>query len=337
MKTPRKTPPSTRKMTPKKTPALPPLASPATRGQPTTAMKTPRMPPRRSELATPTNKRKEQKPVKINFNLGRQVEEDDKEDPRGKVKKEKMKIEERLRKEKRDRKLEEIRKPIILTPGSKRRRQEDGEWEQLEGEVGAVAAHTAGGLLQKMKQTPIQTFLVSQTMEDRKSSWNSRYKPRMPATPLRRDTDMSALSASPSLRKTTTKRTGVRKGQEAMQKDNRVGGKVNIIAKYFEPEQKPGQEPNSTLSCKNKDNHNTVCTGAALGPYTTIPSVCSTSPYPEMSSQSGTPNLTTQPMREQPAGHVTKNEDPQPIEGTPTNQHGLGDEGSHLSRQEGPE
>jgi hypothetical protein len=72
-------------------------------------MKTPRMPPRRSELATPTYKRKEQKPVKINFNLGRQVEEDDKEDPRGKVKKEKMKIEERLRKEKRDRKLEEIR------------------------------------------------------------------------------------------------------------------------------------------------------------------------------------------------------------------------------------
>jgi hypothetical protein len=73
-------------------------------------------------------------------------------------------------------------------------------------------------------------------MEDRKSSWNSRNKPRMPATPLRRDTYMSALSASPSLRKTTIKRTGVRKGQEAVQKDQRVGGKVSIIAKYFEPE-----------------------------------------------------------------------------------------------------
>ena len=124
-----------------------------------------------------------------------------------------MKIEEKLRKEKRDRKLEEIRKPIIMTPGTKRRRQEDGEWEQLEGEVGSVAAHTAGGVPLKMKQTPIQTFLVSQTVEDRKSSWNSSNKPRKPATPLGRDTDRSASFASPNLRKTTGKRTGVRKGQ----------------------------------------------------------------------------------------------------------------------------
>jgi hypothetical protein len=65
--------------------------------------------------------------------------------------------------------------------------------------------------------------------------------------------------------------------------------------------------------------------------------VCGTSPYPKISSQSGTPNLTTQPMREQPLGHVTKYEDPQPIEGAPANQHGLGDEGSHLSGQEGSE
>ena len=41
-----------------------------------------------------------------------------------------MQIEERLRKEKRDRMLEELRKPIILTPGSKRGRKEDEEWEQ---------------------------------------------------------------------------------------------------------------------------------------------------------------------------------------------------------------
>jgi hypothetical protein len=170
-------------------------------------------------------------------------------------------------------------------------------------------------------------------MEDRKSSWNPRYKPRMPATPLRRDTDMSALSASPSLRKTTFKRTGVRKGQEAVQKGQRVGGKVNIIAKYFDSEKKPGQELNSTLSCKNTDNHNTVCTGAAPGPYNTIPAVCGTSPHPEMSSQSGTPHLPAQPMREQPLGHVTEYVAPQPIERTPTNQHGLGDEGSHLRGQ----
>ena len=188
-----------------------------------------------------------------------------------------------------------------------------------------------------MKQTPIQTFLVSQTMEDRKSSWNSSNKPRKPATPLGRDTDRSASFASPNLRKTTGKRTGVRKGQEDVKKENRSVGKVNIIAKYFEPEQKPCQEPRSTLSCKNKDNNNMMCTRAELGQHPTIPSVPSTSRYQEMSSQSGTPNLTTQPMREHPAGHVTKIVDHQPIEGRPEKQHGLRDEGSHLSLQEGPE
>ena len=46
--------------------------------------------------------------------------------------------------------------------------------------------------------------------------------------------DMSASSASPSLRKTASKRTGVRKVQEAAKKEQMSAGKVNIIARYFE-------------------------------------------------------------------------------------------------------
>ena len=41
-----------------------------------------------------------------------------------------MTIEEKVRKEKRAKILEDIRKPIILTPSSKRSRNEEEEWEQ---------------------------------------------------------------------------------------------------------------------------------------------------------------------------------------------------------------
>ena len=145
---------------------------------------------------------------------------------------------------------------------------------------------------------------------------------------------MSASSASPSLRKTTSKRTGVRKIQEEAKKEQKGAGKVNIIARYFESEQKTSQEQNRTQVSKNKDNNNQVCTGAALGPHTTISAVCSTTPDPEMSSQSRIPS---KPMGELSTGHVTKYKDPQPIETDQARQHGVGDRGSHLGDQEGPQ
>jgi hypothetical protein len=300
--------------------------------------RSPKLPQKKkSPRKTPTPTKKMTTQRKIDFNFGRQPERNDQEDQIGKVRKEKMKIEERLRKEKRDRKIEEIRKPIIMTPGTKRRRQEDGEWEQPEGEDGPVAAQTPGGAKIKMKQTPIQTFLVSQTMEDRKSSWNSNNKPRKLATPLRKKTDKSASFASPNLRKPSGMKTGARKGQEAMEKMQRSPNQVNIIAKYFEPDQKPCQKPRSNWSCRNTDNNNMMCNETDHGQHPTIPSVTSTSRRPEMSSQSGQPNQTEQPMREHHTGHVTRISDRQPIEARPENQHGLRDEGSHLGSQEGPE
>ena len=85
--------------------------------------------------------------------------------------------------------LEELSKPIILTPGSKRGRREEGEGEQPSAEAGTPASCQAGGLQQKMKQTPIQSFLVSQTLEARISSWKTKPRARMAATPAKGDTD----------------------------------------------------------------------------------------------------------------------------------------------------
>ena len=93
------------------------------------ARKTAKTPARDRKTPPPTNptptkpgraqtpKMNLQKTAKINFYLGRfNLEEEAK---LGKVKKAKMTIEERMRKEKRDKIMEDIRKPIILTPGSK--------------------------------------------------------------------------------------------------------------------------------------------------------------------------------------------------------------------------
>ena len=104
-------------------------------------------------------------------------------------------------------------------------------------------------------------------------------------------------------------------------------GKVNIIARYFEFEHKTGQKQNNKPVTENKDNNNTVCTRPALGPFTNTSAMCSTSTCPEMSSQSG---MSAQPMRGQSTGHVTKYDDPQPIDEERARHHGLGDGGSHL-------
>jgi hypothetical protein len=122
--------------------------------------------------------KKEQRLGKIDFNFGRGEIEDD--DHRGKVRKAKMQIEEKIRKEKRDKMLEELRKPIILTPGSKRGRRDEGEWEQPGADAGTPESSQIGGTIQRMKQTPIQSFLVCQTLEGRRSSWKIQVLGRLP-------------------------------------------------------------------------------------------------------------------------------------------------------------
>ena len=95
-----------------------------------------------------------------------------------------MTIEERMRKEKRDKILEDIRKPIILTPGSKRGRKAEEEWDQTQPSAGTPSPSLAGGSgrHKRTTQTPIQSFLVTQTPEECKTIL--RTKPKIPKIPV---------------------------------------------------------------------------------------------------------------------------------------------------------
>ena len=101
---------------------------------------------------------------------------------------------------------------------------------------------------------------------------------------------------------------------------------MNIIASYFEQDQKPNNDPRTL----NKDNNNMMFTRPALGQLTSTSAVSSTSPGPQMSSQSSQTGILTQPMRGQHSGHVTKSDSQQPIEDERAIQHGLEGGGSHL-------
>ena len=47
----------------------------------------------------------------------------------GSVMKEKMRLEDKIRKDKREKKIAEVRKPLLATPTRKRDRKDEGEWQ----------------------------------------------------------------------------------------------------------------------------------------------------------------------------------------------------------------
>ena len=91
----------------------------------------------------------------------------------GRVRQVRMNIEEKIRKEKRDKMVEEIRKPLLTTPGGKRGRREDEDREGKERHDGDTPATRPMSPMIKMTQTPIQSFLVAQTLEERKRSFQA--------------------------------------------------------------------------------------------------------------------------------------------------------------------
>ena len=127
----------------------------------------------------------------------------------GKMKRARMTIEERMRKKKREKIMEGIRKPIILAPGSKRGRNEEEEGEQGQPSAGTPSASLAGGSgrQKRMTQTPIQSFLVAQTPEEHKTFL--RTKQKTPKIPVAASTNMeiSSSSASPQLKRAARKTT----------------------------------------------------------------------------------------------------------------------------------
>ena len=179
-----------------------------------------------------------------------------------------------------------------------------------------------------MSPTPIQSFLVSQTAEERKSQMRSVQKPRTTATGA---TEMSSSAASPKLKRATKKTHKIKRVPEVTRGLRMSEGKVTLISKLFETSSKAA---NMTHKQPEQHNHNTVYVLPALGPNTGISAVCSTPPYPEMSSQSG---RTAQPIGEQISGHVTPDVAPEPIrDEKQTGPDHVGDD-SHLCLGNKPE
>ena len=194
------------------------------------------------------------------FTIGRDTQEEDLYV--GKVLRAKMTIEEKMKKEMRDRKLEEVRRRIILTPKGKRNRCEDGNWEGEEEQRAVQSgmgdrSQEGSGTIRKL-QTPLTSFLVSQTIEERRAAIGKRSA----RVKNEEDSQMSSYFGSPALRKRGRGRvTGTRKTEEGRKGDSKKEGKVLGIRDYFE-----GKAEVSKFENKNsrQDNNNAGWDSASL-------------------------------------------------------------------------
>ena len=160
------------------------------------------------------------------------------------------------------------------------------------------------GRMIKMSQTPIQSFLVNQTPEDRKKILMKIQKPRAPAN---KATEISSSAASPKLKRAAWKTIKIQRVPEVTRGLEMSAGKVTLLSKLFETATKADK---MTHKQPGYHKNNTVSTGPALRPNTGITAMSSTPPYPEMSFQSG---KTPEPIGTQIPGHVTPKLVRQPI------------------------
>ena len=93
-----------------------------------------------------------------------------------------------------------------------------------------------------MTQTPINSFLVTQTPEERKIILEKKTKKLF--------MDMSSSSASPKLKRAAGRAIKIRKTQEVTRKLPMSAGKVSLLSKYFETEEQ------STSMMKNQPGSN---------------------------------------------------------------------------------
>ena len=179
-----------------------------------------------------------------------------------------------------------------------------------------------------MSQTPIRSFLVSETAEERKNKMKRAQKPGATAAKV---TDRSSSVASPNLKRAIKRTEKIKRVPEVTRGMKMSAGKVNIISKMFETASKA---PNMINKQTEQHNHNTVCVMPEFRLETGISAVCSAPSYPEMSSQSG---RTAQPIGEQISGHVTPDVAPEPIrDEKQTGPDHVGDD-SHLCLGNKPE
>ena len=145
----------------------------------------------------------------------------------GKVKEAKRILEEKMRRERRREKLEEARNPIIATPNNKRGRgEQDIAWATPPATAEMGSPRTPARACRRT-QTPIQAFLISQTLEERKRKLQEEIKLKNIA---KKD-----MSASPNLRQTEKRSNQPARRVPAVRNTAwRKPGVVNKIASYFE-------------------------------------------------------------------------------------------------------
>ena len=206
----------------------------------------------RSQIMTP-ERLWSTKVTKRLFTIGR--ESNDEDQYTGKVLKAKKTIEERLRKESREKKMEELRSRIIVTPKVKRERQTDGDWERVTLPLIAPedsASRSQGDSLtpRRLTQTPLSSFMIPQTLEERRAALNKR------ENQLNKSRQMSSSFASPALRTRSRKMTGVRKMTEEGGEDKKKGEKFTKIKNYFEEK---ARSSNSSSDEELPHNNTTMC------------------------------------------------------------------------------
>ena len=139
---------------------------------PTKPLTTPKMKTPVTRMKTPAATKKT-KPYAVSqtapkFTIGAAKPGSDQVMKQGPVQEARARLEEQLRKEKREQRVEELRKPVLTTPTSKRERKEEGAWQPVHGQEEVVVATPATP--RSMRQTAMGPYLVHQSIEMRKKS-----------------------------------------------------------------------------------------------------------------------------------------------------------------------
>ena len=187
--------------------------------------------------------------------------------------------------------MEMVRKPLLATPNQKRSRAEDGEWDT--DPVGPGVSETPP----TRTQTPMNSFLVPQTIEERRQSMLRRSNTK--------HTIMKDMSASPALKGAKKKKQlAIKKTKEGDKNVQHKPATVSSISKYFENGQKTRTVSIMGPGVQNKYNNNGVCIATA-NPILTR---SSTRADPEMAVQSAAAGRPIATEGLELSGHMTTEE-----------------------------
>jgi hypothetical protein len=200
----------------------------------------------------------------------------------GRVLEAKRIMEDQIRKTKRDNKVKEFR-PLISTPTEKRSRGEDGEWETPPRPLSIPRTPATPG---RRLQTPIQQFLIKQSLEDRRKLMIERREKEerssSPAKPVKKKPQAVPSARTDNLKKLQMK-----------------PGKVSSILKYFENAEDARESSKLLVSRSARYNNNMLSP-----PQLTQTEPGSTQPVQQMAPQPNFDRNDAQPTATSALGHV---------------------------------